>query len=110
VHLRDCVTLRKQRVESGELIDVEWAPDVQGVFDAGVRTLVADRRGLLADLATSIGNADANIDTVSMERPDGGDVLAMFFSVQVRDRRHLAQVIRAMHRVPDVKRVQRART
>jgi GTP diphosphokinase / guanosine-3',5'-bis(diphosphate) 3'-diphosphatase len=110
VHLRDCVTLRKQRVESGELIDVEWAPDVQGVFDAGVRTLVADRRGLLADLATSIGNADANIDTVSMERPDGGDVLAMFFSVQVRDRRHLAQVMRAMHRVPDVKRVQRART
>jgi len=110
VHLRDCVTLRKQRVESGELIDVEWAPDVQGVFDAGVRTLVADRRGLLADLATSIGNADANIDTVSMERPDGGDVLAMFFSVQVRDRKHLAQVIRAMHRVPDVKRVQRART
>jgi len=110
VHLRDCVTLRKQRVESGELIDVEWSPDVQGVFDAGVRVLVADRRGLLAELATSIGNADANIDNVSMERPDGGDVLAMFFSVQVRDRRHLAQVIRALHRVPDVKRVQRART
>src|SRR5262245_39106376 len=110
VHLRDCITLRKQRVDTSELIDVEWAPDVAGVFDAGVRVLVADRRGLLADLATSIGDADANIDTVSMERPDGGDVLAMFFSVQVRDRRHLAQVIRAMHRVPDVKRVQRART
>src|SRR5690242_11261936 len=68
VHLRDCVTLRKQRVDVGELIDVEWSPDVQGVFDAGVRVLVHDRRGLLADLATSIGNADANIDTVSMER------------------------------------------
>jgi guanosine-3',5'-bis(diphosphate) 3'-pyrophosphohydrolase len=110
VHLRDCVTLRKQRVDAGELVDVEWAPDVQGVFDAGVRVLVADRRGLLAELATSIGNADANIDTVSMERPDGGEVLAMFFSVQVRDRRHLAQVMRAMRHVPDVKRVQRART
>jgi len=110
VHLRDCVTLRKQRVDSGELVDVEWAADVQGVFDAGVRVLVADRRGLLADLATSIGSADANIDTVSMERPDGGDVLAMFFSVQVRDRKHLAHVMRAMRRVPDVRRVQRART
>ena len=42
VHLRDCVTLRKQRVDAGELIDVEWASDVQGVFDAGVRVLVAD--------------------------------------------------------------------
>ena len=34
----------------------------------------------------------------------------MFFSVQVRDRRHLAHVMRALKRVPEVKRVQRART
>ena len=65
---------------------------------------------MLADLATSIGNADANIDTVSMERPDGSEVLAMFFSVQVKDRRHLAEVIRGLKRVPEVRRVQRART
>jgi len=109
VHSRDCATLRKQRIDGGELVDVEWARDVQGVFDSGVRVLVADRRGLLAELATAIGNADANIDTVSMERPDGGDV-AMFFGVQVRDRRHLAHMMRALRRVPDVRRVQRART
>src|SRR5690348_6736607 len=109
VHLRDCATLRKQRIDGGELVDVEWAPDVQGVFESGVRVLVADRRGLLAELATAVGNADANIDTVSMERPDGSDV-AMFFGVQVRDRRHLANVMRALHRIPDVRRVQRART
>ena len=47
---------------------------------------------------------------VSLEKPDGAGVIAMFFGVQVRERRHLAQVIRALHRVPDVKRVQRART
>jgi (p)ppGpp synthase/HD superfamily hydrolase len=45
-----------------------------------------------------------------MERPDGGDVIAMFFGVQVRGRRHLAQVMRAMRRVPDVKRLGRAKT
>ena len=71
---------------------------------------MADRRGLLADLATSIADAEANIDAVSMERPDGGDVLAMFFAVQVRNRHHLAQVIRALKHIPDVKRAQRART
>jgi GTP pyrophosphokinase len=109
VHSRDCATLRKQRFDGGELVDVEWAPDVQGVFESGVRVLVADRRGLLAELATAIGNADANIDTVSMERPDGGDV-AMFFGLQGRDRRHLANLMRALRRVPDVRRVQRART
>jgi GTP pyrophosphokinase len=110
VHARDCVTLRKQRVDPDQMIDVEWAADVEGVFDAGIRLLVADRRGLLADVATAIADAGANIDNVSMERPDGGEVLAMFFSVQVRDRRHLADVIRSVRRVPDVRRVQRART
>ena len=110
VHTRDCVTLRKQRVDADQLIDVEWAPDVEGVFDVGIRLLVADRRGLLADVAIAIADAGANIDNVSMERPDGGEVLAMFFSVQVRDRRHLAHVIRGVKRVPDVRRIQRART
>jgi len=110
VHMSDCVTLRKQRVDPDQLIDVEWAADVEGVFDAGIRLLVADRRGLLANVATAIADAGGNIDNVSMERPDGGEVLAMFFSVQVRDRRHLADVIRAVKRVPDVRRVQRTRT
>ncbi|MEO8487974.1 MAG: ACT domain-containing protein, partial [Betaproteobacteria bacterium] len=110
VHVRDCPSLKRQRIDQGEIVDVEWSSDVQGVFDAGVRLVVSDRRGLLADLATAIADADANIDTVSMERPDGGDVIAMFFGVQVRDRSQLAQVMRAMRRVPDVKRLGRART
>ena len=110
VHLRDCPSLKRQRIDQVEIVDIEWAPDVQGVFDAGVRLVVSDRRGLLADLATAIADAEANIDSVSMERPDGGSVIAMFFGVQVRDRRHLAQVMRAMRRVPDVKRLGRART
>ena len=110
VHTRDCVTLKKQRVDPDQLIDVEWADDVQGVFVAGIRLLVADRRGLLADLAMAIADAGANIDNVSMERPDGGDVLAMFFSVQVKDRRHLAHVMRSLKRIAEVKRIQRART
>jgi GTP pyrophosphokinase len=110
VHTRDCLTLKKQRLDASELVDVEWAPDVQGVFETGIRLLVADRRGLLAELATAIADADANIDQVSMERPDGDEVLAMFFGVQVRDRRHLAQVLRGLRHISDVKRAQRART
>jgi len=110
VHVRECVTLKKQHVDAAELVDVEWAADVQGDFDAGVRVLVSDRRGLLADLATAIADAEANIDAISMEKPDGAGVIAMFFGVQVRDRRHLAAVMRNLRRIADVRRVQRART
>ena len=110
VHTRDCITLRKQRPDPDQLIDVEWAPDVQGEFDAGVRLLVTDRRGLLADIALAIADAGANIDNVSMEKPDDAGLIAMFFSVQVRDRLQLAHVMRAVKRVPEVRRIHRART
>jgi GTP pyrophosphokinase len=110
VHTKDCQTLKKSRVDSDQIMDVEWAPDVQGVFEAGIRLLVADERGLLAKLATEISDAGANIAYVAMERPDGDDVVAMFFTVQVRDRRHLAHVMFALRHIPEVKRIQRART
>jgi GTP pyrophosphokinase len=110
VHTRDCHTLRKSRVDTDQIVDVEWAPDAQGAFEAGMRLLVSDQRGLLAELATAIADAGANIAYVSMERPDEGPVFNMFFGVQVRDRKHLANVMRALHRIPEVKRVQRART
>ena len=110
VHTRDCQTLRKSRVESDQIVDVEWAPKVEGVFEAGIRILVDDQRGLLARLATAISDAGANIEYVSMERPDSDRVVNMFFSVQVQDRKHLAHVMRALRRIAEVKRVHRART
>src|SRR5450432_3599186 len=110
VHTRECQTLKKSRVDSDQIVDVEWAPDVQGVFEAGIRLLVADERGLLAKLATEISDTGANIAYVSMERPDGDDVVAMFFTVQVRDRRHLSHVMFSLRHIPEVKRIQRART
>jgi GTP pyrophosphokinase len=110
VHTRDCQTLRKNRVENDQIVDVEWAPKVEGVFEAGIRIMVDDQRGLLARLATAIADAGANIEYVSMERPDSDRVVNMFFSVQVQDRKHLAHVMRALRRIPEVKRVHRART
>ena len=110
MHLRDCVTLKKQRVDSAELVDVEWASDVQGEFDAGVRVLVSDRRGLLADLATAISDSQANIDAISMEKPDGArrdrDVLRRAGARPQAPR----AVMRNLRHIPDVRRVQRART
>ncbi|TMG80811.1 MAG: bifunctional (p)ppGpp synthetase/guanosine-3',5'-bis(diphosphate) 3'-pyrophosphohydrolase, partial [Betaproteobacteria bacterium] len=77
VHTRDCQSLRKGRVDTDQIVDVEWAPEVIGVFEAGIRLLVSDQRGLLARLATEIADAGANIEYVSMERPDGDSVVAM---------------------------------
>ncbi len=61
MHLRECVTLKKQLLDAGELVDVEWAADVQVVFETGIRLLVADRRGLLADVAPCVDGASLGL-------------------------------------------------
>ncbi len=110
VHVRDCVTLRKQRVDAERAGRRRMGARCSGrVRRRRARCWSPTGADCSPTLATAIGDADANIDTVSMERPDGGDV-AMFFGVQVRDRRHLAHVMRALQRVPDVRKVARART
>jgi GTP pyrophosphokinase len=110
VHTRDCQQLRRNRAETEQLVDVEWSNEVRGEFDAGVRLLVKNQRGVLAKLAAAIANAGANIENVSMERADGEEMAHMFFLVLVGNRGHLAHVIRDLRRIPEVLRVQRART
>ena len=56
------------------------------------------------------GEAALNEAAAVIRKVTGGEVLAMFFGVQVRDRRHLAQVLRSLRHISDVKRAQRART
>ena len=87
-------------------------PTSQGVFDAGIRLLVADRRGLLAELATRDRRRRAPTSTTCRwSAPTAATCSAMFFSVQVRDRAPpRARDARRCSASPTVRRVQRART
>ena len=60
-------------------------------------------------VAAEFAAAEANIINVAMtddESDHRGAVLR--FTIQVRDRRHLARVIRAVRRLPEVVRIERA--
>ncbi|MBI3150153.1 MAG: bifunctional (p)ppGpp synthetase/guanosine-3',5'-bis(diphosphate) 3'-pyrophosphohydrolase [Betaproteobacteria bacterium] len=110
VHLHDCPVLHKRGPEAGQILDVAWSKDVEGDFDAGIRLVVADQRGVLARVAGAIAEAEANIENVSMDRPEGETVVHMFFAIQVRDRRHLARVMRALRRITEVQKILRPKS
>jgi GTP diphosphokinase / guanosine-3',5'-bis(diphosphate) 3'-diphosphatase len=60
----------------------------------------------LAAVASAIAGTETNIDQVSLEERDVSSS-SLKFQVQVRDRKHLARVIRTIRRMPDVRRVTR---
>ena len=74
--------------------------------DAGIRLLVSDRRGLLADVAMGIADAGANIDNVSMKRRTQ-DFTDVTIDLTVWDLKHLNAIIAELRAKRVVSRVDR---
>jgi RelA/SpoT family (p)ppGpp synthetase len=109
VHTAECRAIARSRHnEPEQWIDVEWDRNTTRLFQASMKLMVANERGVLAKVASEIADAGSNIDSISME-DDRSVYASMHFVVEVADRRHLARVMRALRRVPEVKRLTRGR-
>ena len=107
LHRHDCDTAIRQRIKDAERwIDVQWAEDVTGLYLCGIEVLVSDDRGVLGKVAAEISSAEANIVNVAMDA-QSDKTATLRFSVQVRDRVHLAQVMRNLRRLSEAKRISR---
>ncbi len=76
-------------------MDVAWANEIDGLFQVCLKLEVRNEMGILGQLGTSIAQAGANIDKVSSEDKDGTYSI-MTLIVSVRDRKHLARVMRSI--------------
>ncbi|HEX9398127.1 MAG TPA: bifunctional (p)ppGpp synthetase/guanosine-3',5'-bis(diphosphate) 3'-pyrophosphohydrolase [Burkholderiales bacterium] len=109
VHTADCrLIVRSRKNEPGQWIDVDWDPRTSRLFQAQINVTVENRRGVLAKVASEVAEAGSNIDSISMDE-DRAVFTTMHFVVEVANRRHLARVLRALRRLPDVKKLARAR-
>jgi guanosine-3',5'-bis(diphosphate) 3'-pyrophosphohydrolase len=106
VHTHDCRAIAKLRSERGNWVDVEWEPGISGVFEASIKVVARNVRGVLARIAAGIAEAGSNIVNISMD-DDSGEATTLFFTLQVSDRIHLARILRALRRVPEVVRITR---
>ena len=106
VHTHDCLAIAKLRSERGNWVDVEWEPEIKGMFEASIRVVAKNERGVLARLASAIAETESNIVNVSMDE-DTGEATTLFFTLQVSDRIHLALILRALRRIPEVIRITR---
>jgi (p)ppGpp synthase/HD superfamily hydrolase len=109
VHQAECpIARRGRRADPERWIDLQWAEDATGSFGAKLTVSAANERGTLARIAVAIAEADSNILNVNME-DESAEQAQINFKLQVRDRRHLARVMRMLRRVPQVSRVVRVK-
>ncbi|MBI3937275.1 MAG: bifunctional (p)ppGpp synthetase/guanosine-3',5'-bis(diphosphate) 3'-pyrophosphohydrolase [Betaproteobacteria bacterium] len=110
IHTHDCQVIAKTRNDPEKLLDVEWDPEIRKPFDVSIKLVVANRRGVLAKVAAEIAEAGSNIQNVGVEPEDGGTYTTMLFTLQVGNRLHLAQIMRALRRIPEVTRLARVKS
>ncbi|HEX3948759.1 MAG TPA: bifunctional GTP diphosphokinase/guanosine-3',5'-bis pyrophosphate 3'-pyrophosphohydrolase [Steroidobacteraceae bacterium] len=106
IHRQNCGNLAEYRKQPDKWQSVAWESTRGRLFSSEIQLEINNRVGVLAAVASSIAGTETNIDQVSLEERDVNSS-SLKFQVQVRDRKHLARVIRTVRAMPDVQRVSR---
>jgi GTP diphosphokinase / guanosine-3',5'-bis(diphosphate) 3'-diphosphatase len=109
IHTHDCPVIAKSRSDPDKVFDVEWSPDTKKLFSVSIRLVAMNQRGVLAKVAAEIAEANSNIDNVAVDSGDGDQYATLRFTLQVSNRLHLAQIMRALRRIPAVIRITRTK-
>ena len=104
IHVSGCRNVQEQAPRPEDRVEVAWETDLEGEFPVEIRVDVANRKGMLATIAAAIADRDSNIENVSMENRDGL-IASLNFVINVRDRLHLAQIIRQIRNLGESVRV-----
>jgi GTP diphosphokinase / guanosine-3',5'-bis(diphosphate) 3'-diphosphatase len=108
VHTADCHTGRRLfERDSERWIHVEWAEEPVRAFETGLLVMVVNGKGALAQVATAVSRAEADITHIDMGQEKGMESAELRLVVSVRDRTHLAEVMRGLHRAPAVMKASR---
>ena len=110
VHTAECHTGKRLfERDSERWIDVEWADELSRTFQTSIVALVSDGKGVLAQVASAIASAEADITHLDMGQEPALEATELRILISVRDRQHLADVIRTLRRNKVVLRVWRVK-
>jgi len=106
IHRNCCGNLINFRKQPEKWIAVSWEKDIDLEFSSQIQTDTRNRPGVLAEVAATIADCGSNIEQVEvLGRHEDCSMLS--FLLQVRDRQHLAQIMRDVKNMTNVIRVSR---
>lgn len=109
VHLQRCkYALRLLKKNKDRVIPLQWEKMVEGLFKADIHIETLNQRDVLAHLTHRISKANANIDNIKVETRDREHCI-VHFTLAVRNRKHLAKVIRLLRSVKSIVKISRYR-
>ncbi|MCB1863847.1 MAG: bifunctional (p)ppGpp synthetase/guanosine-3',5'-bis(diphosphate) 3'-pyrophosphohydrolase [Chromatiales bacterium] len=108
VHVDGCANLGGRLSSADDVINLQWSADPKREFTTDLRIEVGNQRGVLARVASAISELGSNIENVAVEGRDGL-TSTMHLSITVRDRKHMAAILRAVRAEREVLKIHRTR-
>ncbi len=105
VHRAECKNVNRKEQED-QFLSVEWESDPQGVFSAELQIETLNLTGVLANVAKVMADTQTNIQNIQLQNDDDSNHV-MVFLVAVKDRIHLANIIKRIRKYSFVNRIQR---
>jgi len=110
IHTAECgIGKRLYERDSERWMKVEWAEQPTRAFETGVTLLLKNGKGVLAQVASAVSAAEADITHIDMGDEPAAQTTELQLLLSVRDRLHLAEVMRTLKRSNAVLRVARVK-
>lgn len=108
VHLESCRNLKEIRSNPEKCMPLSWSAEVQGEFPVEVKVEITPERGFVAALASRMTEENATIEKINIIEKDAYTSVVDVV-VSVRDRIHLADILRRARSLPAVRRIYRVK-
>ncbi len=106
VHHIKCENTKRKTTSRDKWIHVYWADDIVNEFTAEISIRTANEPGVLAVVAARISDAGSNIENIVFDEKLGSTTLITVF-LTVKDRIHLAKIMRTIKNIPQISKVKR---
>ena len=106
VHRETCNNMTEIRNDPKKYINLRWDPTVGGEFTVELRVELEHQRGIIATLANAITSAEANIEKIGTSDRDAQFSIVNLI-LTVRNRIHLARVMKKVRMMKSVSKVGR---
>ncbi|MFT6190512.1 MAG: RelA/SpoT family (p)ppGpp synthetase [Oleispira sp.] len=108
IHTETCKNVQDIQGNPEKCVTLSWDKDIDSEFSVDLRLYLENRKGLVAELAAAITQADANIESISIEDRDV-KLSVMQIQLSVQGRKHLARVIRRLRNIRGINKIIRIR-
>lgn len=107
IHSNQCQKIRKVLDNAERYIELQWEENIAADFKIQLTIDIVNEKGVLAKIAGYIASSDADINDIGVDT-DEGRFTKMHLLVTVKNRIHLAKIIKRLRQIKEVIRITRS--